>query len=527
MEIKEIMLNIPGHDFVKIPILHDDALLGELRMLVTTEPTTGVMTTPTGIPPHVELATNVQKLLSMVTDLVNCLGKQTNGLIDAVKTAIENQAWDSGHITGSKLKEILEEFNNKQLKVVEDRLVEVRDEFRTANVGNNRPAATRVTPARRAAGNSTVTTLFMYDGKFYGVPKDYEFPKKLTIGEALRFYLNGQSVSDDGSARVRPFAKLSCELLPKRLRTPFTLDFRRIFGFIEQGVEMTPARDGKEISNEIMEEILRKCEIYLEERVEYCFLLQPTRLKNNKSKQAKTPMQWTIGSWGTKVSRSSIETKGTASDKANLGEKTGRNGSRPGLKRKGHQKEKPLYRKRQNDRLKKRGTSNRTNNRNDESGDEDGFAAAFADVPALTERGRARDAEIQENVNADMAVEQQAMMAHRQAVGDAVGHNGDLLFVHRPAPGIRTNHGDNSTLSRERAIRTLQSAGVVPRPSKPTQPGLCDIPGCRNCALVPDHPCYRDGCNKYVHNLCGQAKFLTSSENELNHYCSVACKGAD
>jgi hypothetical protein len=124
----------------------------------------------------------------MVTDLVNCLGTQTNGLIDAVKTAIENQAWDSGHITGSKLKEILEEFNNKQLKVVNGRLVEVLDEFHSADIGDNRsPAATRVTPARRAAGNSTVTTLFMYDGKFYGVPKDYEFPKKLTIGEALRF----------------------------------------------------------------------------------------------------------------------------------------------------------------------------------------------------------------------------------------------------------------------------------------------------------------------------------------------------
>jgi hypothetical protein len=53
------MLQYPGHDFVKISILHDEALLVELRMLVTTEPTAGVMTTPTGIPPHVELAMNV------------------------------------------------------------------------------------------------------------------------------------------------------------------------------------------------------------------------------------------------------------------------------------------------------------------------------------------------------------------------------------------------------------------------------------------------------------------------------------
>ena len=225
VEIKKTMLQYPGHGFVKITILHDEELLVELRMLVTTEPTVGVMTTPTGVPPHVELATNVQKLLSMVTQLVNSLGTQTNGLIDAVKTAIENQAWESGHVTGSKLKEILEEFNNKQLKAVNDRLAEVRDKFHSANIGD-RPRATRLAPARRAIDNSIVTTVFMYDGKFYGVPKEYEFPKKLTIGEALRFYLNGQTVSDDGSARVWPFAKLSCELLPKRLRIPFKMSFK-------------------------------------------------------------------------------------------------------------------------------------------------------------------------------------------------------------------------------------------------------------------------------------------------------------
>jgi hypothetical protein len=93
---------------------------------------------------------------------------------------------------------------------------------------------------------------------------------------------------------------------------------------------------------------------------------------------------------------------------------------------------------------------------NDDSGDEDGFTAAFADVPALTKRGRARDAEIKQDVNADMTIEQHAMMAHRQAVGGAVGHNRDLLFVHRPGRGVRTNHGDKLTLSQELYEQTLQ-----------------------------------------------------------------------
>jgi hypothetical protein len=45
--------------------------------------------------------------------------------------------------------------------------------------------------------------------------------------------------------------------------------------------------------------------------------------------------------------------------------------------------------------------------------------------------------------------------------------------------------------------------------------------------LTPDHPCYRDGCSKVVHNLCAQGNNLCSKGNELNMYCSIVCKGND
>ena len=51
-----VMVENPGHDFTKMPLLHDRELLHKLKDLVTLEPTTNVMDVATGIPPHVSLA---------------------------------------------------------------------------------------------------------------------------------------------------------------------------------------------------------------------------------------------------------------------------------------------------------------------------------------------------------------------------------------------------------------------------------------------------------------------------------------
>ena len=63
------MVSHPGHDFTKIAILHNKYLLDRLSLLVTTAPTNGVMNKPTGIPPNVELATQMEENLSHVISL--------------------------------------------------------------------------------------------------------------------------------------------------------------------------------------------------------------------------------------------------------------------------------------------------------------------------------------------------------------------------------------------------------------------------------------------------------------------------
>ncbi len=47
-------------------------------------------------------------------------------------------------------------------------------------------------------------------------------------------------------------------------------------------------------------------------------------------------------------------------------------------------------------------------------------------------------------------------MVHRQAVGDAVGDDGELLFVWQPGPSTILKHGDNSRISRKQYEQTLQ-----------------------------------------------------------------------
>jgi hypothetical protein len=82
------MVAYPGYDYLKILILHDQELLYDLRLLVTTEPTPEVMATPTGISPHVELASQLTEILNNVTKVVSSLQEQTVQITEAVNCGI-------------------------------------------------------------------------------------------------------------------------------------------------------------------------------------------------------------------------------------------------------------------------------------------------------------------------------------------------------------------------------------------------------------------------------------------------------
>ena len=55
---------------------------------------------------------------------------QTNKLVDSVKQAIDEKAWDSGHITGDRLVNMLEEFKGDIKNIVNDRFKDLRQTIR-------------------------------------------------------------------------------------------------------------------------------------------------------------------------------------------------------------------------------------------------------------------------------------------------------------------------------------------------------------------------------------------------------------
>ena len=126
----ETMVKYPGHDFSKLPILHNPTLLNELKQLVTIEPTPGVIVSPTGVPPHVGLAVQVAHVLDKLDVLVQQFGDHGDNLMLAVEEALDNKAWESGHVTGSRLKEILDEYRKESIETVDRQLTGMRAELR-------------------------------------------------------------------------------------------------------------------------------------------------------------------------------------------------------------------------------------------------------------------------------------------------------------------------------------------------------------------------------------------------------------
>jgi hypothetical protein len=100
------MENFPGQAFTSMPLLHNHTLLNQLQALVTIKTTPGMVTTPTGIPPHgVGLAQQLKDVLEKVSSLVMSFGNQTRSvLVATIDDAIENKALESGQVMGNRLK---------------------------------------------------------------------------------------------------------------------------------------------------------------------------------------------------------------------------------------------------------------------------------------------------------------------------------------------------------------------------------------------------------------------------------------
>ena len=93
------MIKIPGHNFSKQAFLHQNKLRTELKKLVTTDPTPGIIIRTSGVPPHIEHTRELRKVLEEVKVITKLFEKQTDVLVGKVCDAINQKVFDQGNIT--------------------------------------------------------------------------------------------------------------------------------------------------------------------------------------------------------------------------------------------------------------------------------------------------------------------------------------------------------------------------------------------------------------------------------------------
>ena len=82
----------------------------------------------TGIPPHIEHSCQLTCLLAQTDCILDVLADQNLTLVNTVKKAIDDHSWESGNVSGSMLKTILDGYKNDSLWEVTAQIDSLRKE---------------------------------------------------------------------------------------------------------------------------------------------------------------------------------------------------------------------------------------------------------------------------------------------------------------------------------------------------------------------------------------------------------------
>lgn len=448
----------PGHDFSKLTILHNRPLLTELKKIVSISPTVGVLTTATGIPPHISMSVQLAQVLDTVGTLVAQFGQHGENLMAAVEQALNTKAWESGHVTGCRLKEILDEYKRESIQTMDGQLQTIRQDIQRAiwtnrqqeQGDNDNENEEQGRASGGGHGGAKVKLTYSYDGRFYSVPQGYEFPK-LNLKDGIRIWLKEQTVSKDGIDRIKPLRKISISMLPKRLAQQVRMSFLPIFKFLEPVLLNLPKEDA-DITEEIIQKAYENCISYLQGRVSYLF-----------QKGRANPMQYSLGTWSNKTSFSAISKAGTDQDKAGMSDANRRNQRRQPTTRKRKLLTFTKYPKRQGKNRHQEGPEQQLTT----------TGVSFATAFAFAHVGESKEAMEQERLE-EMRVER--------------GGGG----------GRRSNETNrNPTMSRRGGV------------------GHCCISGCAFPSMELLHRCTK--CKQYIHMICAEP-FNNLAKDE--RYCN-------
>jgi hypothetical protein len=165
--------------------------------------------------------------------------------------------------------EVLNEFQQKSLASVNQWLVEIRIEFsqQSQQLPHSPTGQTNTQQPTGAAANA-----FAYNGRWYSVPENFEFPKG-KLQDALRSWSLGRTMSANGDQEVKLFRKLTLEMLPtKKLKDAHKLNWKPIFGFLADAINIS--NDNNRPSKEEIDAAYSRCLEYLKSTVSYCFKMR-------------------------------------------------------------------------------------------------------------------------------------------------------------------------------------------------------------------------------------------------------------
>ena len=473
--IRDVMVSNPGHEFNKIALLHELPLLNDLKQLVTTEPTPGLMTTVTGVPPHVGLAVQLKSISGRINKLLEEYEDheedRTQRVINAVVASIEGEAVQSGHLTGRRLEEILSQHFDSVDGRLKKALKDVQEELLSyVGTRQERSGFAQTTVTARRNNDGGISNSFSYNDKtfFWHVPEMFDFPKKPQLSQALRLWLKGQTASSDGKKVIRPYRNLKASHLPNvSLRNKLRGQWMQFFKFVEPAFEPLP-RDTTTMSEADLAIATQNMWDYLETRVSYCFV----------SSRKRDPKQNLLSYWARKVTTSEIKANGTASDKEQLG----------GLdykKRKNHTRtrrsaDRPLYPDRQQNRQKRRR-----------------MTPAFTNLRASLTNAQIWNEEEDQRQN-------------------------------MPSPTVVPTHYDEQASGYlQYLVDEFGTKAPYPEAQTPQRLGRCAVALCTEDKMQLEgsgsHHCRR--CGIVVHNLCVQARgWFVEDDTGVHHYCSEHCK---
>ena len=118
-------------------------------------------------------------LIEKCSAIFDIIDTQTNKLVTTIKQAIDDKAWDSGHVTGNRLTTILSQYQTDMKGLVDEKLKEATTSL-TAVLSNSRNKTdfSLVDNSRTQPSGNSYGNVYIYNGKMYAIPSNFKFPSR-------------------------------------------------------------------------------------------------------------------------------------------------------------------------------------------------------------------------------------------------------------------------------------------------------------------------------------------------------------